>query len=317
MIDTIAIRIHNEQLSQQQINWLNDNIPIRETQICANGRTSVYGNYKNMNIGIHPSSITLDGSLSKFINGHNVGTINFHETRAALYQLQRELGIPILNAEIARIDVAECFFVDSSPIHYLSSLRSTDGYAREIRKSLNNSVCYTHNNVEFVFYNKTNDVVKTPFVVLPSGKDVIRIEARIKSNVRRTLINKSREFAVCYLLSPSFHIRLASFWLKHYSAIVKKHEIYEYPKMESCKDYTHFLLAAFVNHRGINTCFGDLQIIAEQNDWNTRKLTIGRNKIREYHDSSRATVPNKYIKELEQEIQKGYIWQLAHQPMHH
>jgi hypothetical protein len=312
-MDTIAMRQSNKRVTEQQKERLTSIISVRSAEYHTIGRTSIYGNYKNFNVGIHPNTITVDGSLSEFVFGQNVDIIDFQQTKDALYQLELELGIPILTAQLVRLDMGECFFLDSSLIRYFTSLLPTPFSVREEKENPNHGVTYRLKKNELSFYNKTQYAITSPMVTIPDGKQVMRIEKRYKSNLRRSVLNNSRKLAVFHLLSHSFHKRMATLWCNHFDSIVKKRKIYEYPKMKGYKDYCDFRMASSLIEHSIEACFSELQIIAEENKWKTRVLTDLQNALLAHYNSGLATVPNRYIKELEREVHNGYIWQLAHQ----
>jgi hypothetical protein len=314
MIDSIHIRLHKAQLSQQQLNRVISITKPIKMVATTDGEVRDIRGYKNFHVTVNPTTVTVHGSLTKFVLGHNIYNISYEQTRTALYQLQDELGIPILRGELARIDIGECFLFNiNNPVHFFNGLLDTPDYERSTGEKLSHCVKYKQDNVLLTFYNKTHEAVMTPRVAVPSGHIVIRVELRIMKNVRRTLINRSPRFAVAYLLSYSFYRRLAQLWCKHYDNIIKRRIMKRYPAMQTPMQYTNYLLTEAIQQKGVQACFNELQVIADDNNWDTRTLSMAKQRVLEHYSNGNSTESRTKPYKINNDPapRGGYIRQLA------
>lgn len=303
MIDSIHIRLQRAELTTEQISTLLSRLIIKKTIERSNGNVSYIGNYKNFNIAVNSETITLNGSLPTFLCGHNLKSMHHRENIKALMLLSQELGIPIMKGEIARIDVAETIPVNHSAIRYFISLDETPKYARFRHDNPSHGLRYEKENVQLVFYNKTYEAMKYPDAYKEyDSKNLLRIELRIKFNVRRTLKNKIPKLAVLHLMSPSFFKTLAKYWLSTYNKIVKKRRLLKYPHAKSWNTFQDYLTATAVIDKSYAFWYDIVNITSLENGWDTRTKTNVTKKLKAIYTNSDYSVPNPYIAELNYKV---------------
>lgn len=303
MIDSIHIRLQRTELTTEQISTLLSRLIIKKTIEHSNGRISYIGNYKNFNVAVHPKTITLNGSLPTFLNGHNLKSMPHWENIKALKQLSKELGIPIMKGEIARIDVAETIPVDNNIIRYFLSLDETPKFVRYRYDNPSNGVRYEKKNVILAFYNKTHEAMKHANAYREYGsKQLLRIELRINFNVRRTLKNKIRKLAVLHLMAPLFIKRLANYWLTTYHEIVKKRRLLKYPHAKSWNTFQDYLTATALLANSYGYWYDVVNVTSLENGWDTRTKTNVTKKLKAIYTNCDYSVPNPYIAELDNKV---------------
>ena len=73
------------------------------------GEYSQYGNLGNLRVSVRNSSLTVQGSLSKYLNGNNLERFTRKQTQRAIEKLSDSLALPFHRAKVWRIDLAENF----------------------------------------------------------------------------------------------------------------------------------------------------------------------------------------------------------------
>ena len=313
MIDSIYTRLPKTYLTQQQLRKLINTITIyRENKIVAepgNPKVQLIGSYKNFKITLNPNTIALNGSIPKFVNGHNISTLDFQQTKEALYQLQSEIGLPLLKADLARVDIGECFFLEKDLRYYFASLLDTPGYDR-FRYEKEKGVRYDKRNMTLSFYDKNKEAAQTaPAQLMTLGDDVMRIEMRIMKNLHRYLIYRTKKFNVAYLLSEQMHRRMGQIWYSHFDAILKNRKLLEVISIDGWKGFRELPFTAGLYENGISQWFDILALHAKHNNWDARTVKSVKDRLIDSFNSDLTTKPNKYVQELESKVQAGSICQ--------
>lgn len=313
MIDSIHIRLNKSLIKEEQLLKLGQIIqPKKQIEWITSDRRLLVGNYKNFQVTINRDTVCVNGSLPKFVFGHNLFTLSHTQIKQAIKLLSMELGLPLVKGEIARIDIAETIAVDNSIIRYLISMLDTPKYERYRTERRSDSVRYEKGNVDLVFYNKTYEALKFTDAHKHFGsKNVIRIELRIKSNVRRTVMNHISQLYVLHLFSHSFMRRLATFWLNNYNSIIKRRQLLKVPPAKSWNMFDEFLVAATLINDGLSFWNDILQIVAEENNWGARTKRTVRDKIISIYDSNNYSIGNPYVSELNAKITQTTVSEFA------
>jgi hypothetical protein len=132
----------------------------------------------------------------------------------------------------------------------------------------------------------------------------MRIELRVMSSVRKTLMKESKKLKAVQLFSRAFQNKLTEFWWKHYSAILKKREIVHFGKIEGWKDCQQYLMAMALHDVTMSNWFDQIEIFALENDWSTEMKSDVRKASRKVWENNKVTILNPYIKELEEKIEQ-------------
>lgn len=66
----------------------------------------IMGTYKNLRVYVEPTFVRIEGSLPKYYYGSNLVTLSRSEPGIIIDQLSRELGLPLQEAVVTRIDIA-------------------------------------------------------------------------------------------------------------------------------------------------------------------------------------------------------------------
>ena len=193
------------------------------------------GNFMGLNTCISINGMSLKGSLCKSYLNDNIKTLTRQDTQRALEMLEDNLNLPIKEAFVNRIDLAQSFLVNHSPELYYTYLGESTNYKRLIQPK---SVYYSNGLRTKLFYNKVAEV-KSKRVLVPEiwqGKNVLRYELRYTSRL-------PKQFNVCKvqaknLYEEDFYMSLIDRWTNEYDAINKLNDInLNLKKMNKPKDF--------------------------------------------------------------------------------
>jgi hypothetical protein len=90
----------------------------------------ISGNIRNYGVSIYPDKIFLNGSLSKFVHGTNLLSLQRRDILPAIKELKTATGLPVHLAQIIRIDFALNIFVEHLYKLYTPYFEDTHGYIK-------------------------------------------------------------------------------------------------------------------------------------------------------------------------------------------
>lgn len=136
----------------------------------------IKGNILNLSITISNSKLKVKGSLCKSYHGNNLNSMTRSQIESHLKNLSKELELPLLDADVTRIDIASCFTVNNKPESYFDILGDGGVYKRGKFKD---SLYYQTTNKEMVFYNKRKEINSQHKLVKVERKNLLRYELRL------------------------------------------------------------------------------------------------------------------------------------------
>lgn len=245
MIDTVRLVLGEYELNEP-ISFLEEvgaRIKIDKYKSYGN---KLVGWLDNMRIEIKERRLWIEGSLSKYANGHNVYGMKYEDIKGAIDSLSNRLGVPLYEARVTRIDVAETFEMKEEVPLYLKRLMYLDGF---------NHISFNPNCVYFLkdskkkelqlcFYNKTKEIIdekgRRRNLIIDGQYDflvknklleahLLRYELRIL-NVRKVF----RHVIRCYdLFSADFYSDLVELWQDMYEKVGKRFDLKENIEMQN------------------------------------------------------------------------------------
>lgn len=276
---------------------------VKETFDGRTGQYSFRGKYGKFDVGVYPNGISLKGSICKHYLGSNLYTLTREQTKLAIEQMCRDLQLPIQNAKVTRIDIAENFIMQYDEKLYFKYLSKLNYYKR---LEQDNGLYFRQNNKLLVFYGKVHEQKKQGETIpeLFKGKHVLRYEMRYLKNIPKQL-NKTIVVA-SDLYEPSFYETLVTNWKNEYFNIQKTKEIAINP--ESMKDIKSFQQQMMLE--GLVSKFGTESIALDfvetqfkmgvfQNRMQPQRL---KQEIKKAFALTKATFKSLIIKELDEKI---------------
>jgi len=179
----------------------------------------IIGYYSGYKVKINRYKISFsECSLARFKFGNNLKSLTCSDTEQIFEQMQDELHLPVHEAKLTRIDLAQHFSMNHSPELYLPLLGESRYYERLEQP---NGINYINSKRVLVFYNKTVEQ-QEKFKLLPVNyeiKNLLRYELRFKKRLPQQF---SLPEVTCSLLyDRTFLSMLARQWKEEYSKINK------------------------------------------------------------------------------------------------
>ena len=220
MLDTVNMFLPKEKIANSEILMelrylLTDP---KEIKSLITNSISITGNYKNYRVHIGEKGLSLSGSLCKYYLGNNIRTLDNSTVKDAINMLSDNIHLPLKDATLRRIDLAENFEMRYEVPLYYSLLGSTDRYKR---LEQNNGINYRMTIKEMLFYGKIPELRENG-VEIPeryNGVNLLRYEFRLKNHLSQQL--KTTELNVSRLYNEQFYKELINIWKAEYNSIYK------------------------------------------------------------------------------------------------
>lgn len=306
-------RYINQKIENNLIKSILQKVEYKVNEDGVGAATGYVGNYK---ITILPDKIFLNGSLGKFYFGTNVLPLSREDLPKALKKLKKETGLPIQYARIIRIDFAVNLFLQFPFKKYLQCFEETHGYTKS--HSQYGGIRYIkqkeRDNFELSIYNKLSelrvnarDVYAVAKGVMEKGgeKAIMRIELRMKSEVKKRLLPNVQKLMVPHLLSRKVNQRLARLWQKTYGGIAKNKSHRLPTGISGLKELKDVLVSMQIKSMGLHQILADIDEIASTNKWTAKKKSTTKADIKRLYNSSSSGTSSHYIKEIETKIKEN------------
>ncbi|MFA7418890.1 MAG: phage/plasmid replication protein [Melioribacteraceae bacterium] len=234
MIDTIHITLYSKIKPKQEFfkNLKNDLKTDASTgEVIANWK----GTWNNFKIYYYDNNrLQMQGSLAKYyFGGQNLYTLDRTLIKKAITKMSREIGLPIHEGVVTRLDLGDNFFVPNPVNEYTTFFGSLAYFPKSVIK--NGETIYLGNNTrKIIFYDKIKEMnskkVEYPKTFKGRGtsnSQILRYEVRILkvkkcSDIKEILKkNDSPAFLVELLYEKEFYNSLVDIWLDYFERIPK------------------------------------------------------------------------------------------------
>lgn len=203
------------------INFLNE-IPKHVTAVSegvSNYGEYFVGNYYGYKVLVNKHKITFSQfSLAKLRFGTNLKTLTRGDTQQLIEHMTDELHLPIKEARLTRIDIAQHIPLKQPPEVYLPMLGPLQYYDRLEQP---HSIRYQNTKRTIVFYNKIEEQQQKKRIIeeLYKGANLLRYELRFISRLPQQF--NQPKVPMSLLINQSFYFELVQRWKKEYLAIKK------------------------------------------------------------------------------------------------
>lgn len=237
------------------------------------GGFSLTGNLGNLRVSVTGNRVKIsDGSLCKWYLGDNFQTLTRGDTKRAIEMLSDKLHLPLNNADITRIDIAQNFIMKHPPEVYFNHLGQLPRYNRLPQP---NGIYYQNGNRQIILYNKVKEQ-KAKGQTIPElyrERNVLRYELRHKNRLRE-VFNRDRVTGADLYNEP-FYMQIIDKWHTTYEAIQKINLIQiDFTKMTTKRELYLASLADLVTRQG-----GELLFMNQLNEAAKRREITPKQKI--------------------------------------
>ncbi len=265
------------------------------------GQVYVSGYLNNYKVNISGQGVSLKGSLAKYFLPDNFHTLTRSDSARAIEMMADELYLPIVKANVSRIDFAQNFMMDFEPDAYYPFLGECQYYKRLPQDK---SLYFTNGLRQKVFYNKIAEG-KAKGLILPdvwNGQNVLRYEIRFISRLLKQF-NRA-EITASSLSDEKFYMAVFDKWIAEYEAINKLHSInFNLSNMNSPKDFWKQVNLMAINMIGQDKIMQEIENLRHQKAFDKPEYYSRLKKeIKELCKTPEMTASSDLVAELDKKI---------------
>lgn len=189
----------------------------------SDGKTTITGTLENYKISVSNECVKIGkGSLCKYYLGDNFQTMTIEDTRMAIERISDTLHLPIDQAQVTRIDIAQNFILKHPPEVYWKHLGTSGRNNRLVQPD---GLYYYNSKGLLVFYDKIKEQKAKRQTIPGSYRDrnVLRYEARHTNRLNDTF--KVNRVTGSLLYDEAFFSGLINKWEDSYKAINKINDV--------------------------------------------------------------------------------------------
>jgi hypothetical protein len=263
---------------------------------------SVTGYLRNYKVRLNDVGLSLSGSLAKYYLLDNFHTLTRADTKRAIEMLSDELHLPIKDADVRRIDVAQNLLMKHKPEAYYPYLGECQYY---IRQPITGSLYYSNSMRQKVFYNKIAEG-KAKGQRLPdiwAGENALRFEQRFRK--RLPDVFNMAAVKASTLSDADFYIGIIDRWYKEYKAINKINTLkLDMSNLNSPKDFMRQLSLMAVNMIGQDKILQEIENLRHQKAFtHPEYYSQLKKQIKELCNMPDLTTTSELVTELDKKIE--------------
>lgn len=190
------------------------------------------------------NELKIVGSLAKYHNGNNIENLDWRNVPKALTRLSNQLGIPLRNGRISRLDVAASFEVINDVAEYLPEMFYLEHYQRIHKKRTTLRFENNSHRFNYCFYDKKKEILSkklipdTEYYLVSKIENLMRIELQIQDRI--SLFLKKKDVRVSDLYCMDFCKQIMYRWFRTYQNIEKKAILIMPREMKGSRDFDHY-----------------------------------------------------------------------------
>lgn len=181
---------------------------------------------RNFRVTTRNKKLIIEGSLAKYFNGNNIEPFSWLDVKSAIKKLSLEMGLPLKEGILRRIDIGMNLSVDRDVVEYFPEMFYLHCYQRIHKHKTTLRFENNSHRFNFCFYDKKKLVLKSrtnfhDVELVSRYKNLMRIELQIEESVPLFLKRKT-SVKVSELFSRDFCKLLLNKWLRLYRQIQKR-----------------------------------------------------------------------------------------------
>lgn len=181
---------------------------------------------KNFRVTTRNKKLIIEGSLAKYFNGNNIEPFSWLDVRSAINKLSWEIGLPLEEGILRRIDIGMNFSVDKDVIEYFPEIFHLHCYQRIHKHKTTLRFENNSHRFNFCFYDKKKLVLKSrtnfdDIELVLKYKNLMRIELQIEESLP-LFLKRTEPVRVSELFFQNFCKLLMKKWLRLYKQIQKR-----------------------------------------------------------------------------------------------
>lgn len=187
---------------------------------------------KNLRVTTRNKKLMIEGSLAKYFNGNNIEPFSWVDVRTAIKKLSFEMGLPLEEGILRRIDLGVNLSVDRDVIEYFREMIHLHHYYRIHKYKTTLRFENNSHKFNFCFYDKKKCVLNEnrnrekknydDIELVSEYENLMRIELQIEERLPLFLNREEESVKVFELFSRDFCKELMKKWLRLYRRIQKR-----------------------------------------------------------------------------------------------
>lgn len=269
------------------------------------GEREIKGKINNIKVTARSyRSITIEGSLPKYLRGNNIVELNRAEVERAVNELSERLHLPLEHAKVSRIDIGANIEVTNPVEFYYPYLGTIPKWYRSVWSAPTPTI-YLHSNPKadrqvITFYDKGAEVSKTS----NTGEHLLRYELRY---LQRPQEYFKQPVTGALLYEPNFYNCIVDRWGQMYSRIIKNKDIKEIDKMAALtktKPQNALRTIAFINtyYGGLSQYIEYLGVAFKEGKISKQKKNYLKTQAQNAFNDKSLFMDNPLIDELTKKI---------------
>jgi hypothetical protein len=205
------------------------------TEAQRDGRPFATGNLGNLRVSLGYRGVSVKGSLSKYHLGDNMQTLTRQDTQRGIERLSDELGLPMRESALSRIDFGQNLLMRHEPRLYYPYLGESRYYQRY---TASDSLNYKNGRRFKIFYDKRleSKLRGYPIPEVWLDQNALRYESRYLGRINQNL--HQADITAQTLYDERFYIGMVRRYFEEYEAIQKVlPDPIDYSAMKSPKDF--------------------------------------------------------------------------------
>ncbi|WP_449388619.1 phage/plasmid replication domain-containing protein [Chryseobacterium lineare] len=181
---------------------------------------------RNFRVTTRNKKLIIEGSLAKYFNGNNIELFSWLDVEKAITRLSWEMGLPLKEGILRRIDIGMNFSVDRDVVEYFPEMFHLHCYQRIHKHKTTLRFENNSHRFNFCFYDKKRLVLKSrtnfdDVELVLKYKNLMRIELQIEESFQ-LFLKRTEPVKVSELFSRDFCKELIKHWLRLYRRIQKR-----------------------------------------------------------------------------------------------
>src|SRR5271157_4804561 len=153
MIDTLTLWLDTKE-AEKAVSRLTGQM---ETINRHTGETTLKGQLGSLRVKITGQGISVNGSLPRFFYGNNAMSLKRDTTKQAIEKMSDELHLPMNQAKVSRLDIAENIMIEKPVIAYLPQFVSAP-YLNKDSYCNGEGVLFKNRQKALAFYDKPKEI---------------------------------------------------------------------------------------------------------------------------------------------------------------
>lgn len=209
---------------------------------------------RNLRVTTRNKKLIIEGSLAKYFNGNNIQPFYWFDVESAITKLSWEMGLPLKEGILRRIDIGMNFSVDKDVVEYFQEMIHLDRYYRIHKYETTLRFENNSHRFNFCFYDKKKRVLNSrtnydDIELVLKYKNLMRIELQIEESLP-LFLKRTETVRVSELFSRDFCKLLLNNWLRLYRRIQKR-GVQLFPiETKGRKDFDLLMRREFVERHG-------------------------------------------------------------------